>query len=309
MKFSVTIPAFKSKYLKECIESVLRQTYLNYEIIIVNDASPENIESVIHSFSNPKIKYFCNEKNIGAVEVVDNWNKCLEYATGDYIICMGDDDMLLPNCLEEYAKLIEKYPGLGVYHAWTEIIDENGDFVDLQAPRPERESVYSLIWNRWNGRKQYIGDFCFDAARLRKNGGFYKLPLAWGSDDISAVIAANYSGIANCQSIGFCYRINSQTISNTGMPEIKLKAIDEEMDWYKSFLKNEPQSELDKKIWFCINKMLQGHFDKKKSFVLTKDLCNSLSNVLYWFIHRKKYRISLKVILYALFTYLKIRNK
>lgn len=68
--------------------------------------------------------------------MVDNWNICLGYATGDYAICMGDDDKFLPNCLEEYVRLIAKYPGIGLLHGWTEIIDENStayqkQFIDV----------------------------------------------------------------------------------------------------------------------------------------------------------------------------------
>ena len=190
MRFSITIPAYKAKYLRECIESILSQTYSDFELIIVNDASPENLTSIIETFNDSRIKYFINTKNCGAVNVVDNWNKCLAYAKGDYIICMGDDDKLLPTCLEEYDKLINKFPDLGVYHAWTQIIDENSNIVRLQEMRPEFESVYSMMWGRWSGRIQFIGDFLFNRKRLIKNGGFYKLPLAWSSDDISAYIAA-----------------------------------------------------------------------------------------------------------------------
>ena len=156
MFFSVTIPAYKAKYFKECIDSILAQTYSDFELIIVNDASPEDLDSIVSSYSDSRIRYYINEKNCGAVNVVDNWNKCLEYAKGEYIICMGDDDRLLPNCLEEYVKLMEKYPGLGVYHAWTEIIDEKGEYKNMTDARPEYESVYSLIWHRWKGRSQYI---------------------------------------------------------------------------------------------------------------------------------------------------------
>lgn len=168
MKFSILIPAYKQQYLQECIESILAQTYRDFEIVVVNDASPEDLNSIVNSFTDSRIRYYINDKNCGAVNVVDNWNICLKYALGEYIICMGDDDKLLPRCLEEYNKLIECYPGLGVYHAWTEIIDENSNVIRMQEARPEREGVYSMIWGRWNGRTQYIGDFLFERKLLKK---------------------------------------------------------------------------------------------------------------------------------------------
>ena len=104
MKFSILIPAYKLAFFKECLDSILVQTYKNFEIVIVNDSSPEDLESVVLKYSDSRIKYFKNEKNCGVINVVDNWNICLSHATGDYVICIGDDDKLLPNCLEEYSK-------------------------------------------------------------------------------------------------------------------------------------------------------------------------------------------------------------
>ncbi len=106
MKFSITIPAYKKRYLAEAIESVIRQSYNDFELIIVDDCSPEDLYSIVQSFSDSRIKYFRNQTNCGAIDVVDNWNICLSYCTGDFVICMGDDDRLLPNCLEEYLELI-----------------------------------------------------------------------------------------------------------------------------------------------------------------------------------------------------------
>ena len=110
MKFTIAIPAFKARYLCNAIESCLNQTFSDFEIVVVDDASPENIASVVEKFDDNRIRFFRNDKNFGAIDVVDNWNKCLEYAKGEYIICMGDDDRLKPCCLEEFAKLMEKYP-------------------------------------------------------------------------------------------------------------------------------------------------------------------------------------------------------
>lgn len=286
MKFSILIPAYKQKYLFEAINSCLSQTYEGYEVIIVDDASPENLKSVVDKFDDPRIKYFRNEKNCGAINVVDNWNICLSHSLGDYVICMGDDDMLKPNCLEQYVKIFTKHPGLDVYHAWTELIDESSSMFDIQAPRQEWESVYSLIWNRWNGRlNQFIGDFCFDAKKLRMNGGFYKLPLAWGSDDITAVRAAINKGVANTQEICFQYRVNKNTISKTGNCRTKIDAILLERTWYREIFNKEllhPQNPTDAAYFSCIKTSMPHYYRKKISMTLANDICQHPINFLHW---------------------------
>ena len=125
--YSILIPAFKAKYLSATINSCLCQSYSNFEIIIVDDASPEDILGVVKSFNDERIHYYRNKANCGAVNVVDNWNICLDYANGDYVICMGDDDLLASCCLEDYNSIINKYPGLNVYHTRTLLIDDSSN--------------------------------------------------------------------------------------------------------------------------------------------------------------------------------------
>lgn len=224
MKFSITIPAYKQKYLYEAIESCLAQTYKDFELIIVDDASPEDLKSVVDRCQDSRIRYYRNEKNCGAMNVVDNWNICLGYAKGDYVICMGDDDRLLPNCLEEYSKLIEKYPDLDIYHGMTEIIDENGNVTNMQEARPEREGMYSMISGRLrNSRLQYIGDWLFKRTVLEQLNGYVNMPMAWGSDDLTSYTIAKNKGVANTQRPVFQYRISSLTISNSGHYREKAK--------------------------------------------------------------------------------------
>lgn len=239
MKFSITIPAYKQKYLYEAIESCLAQTYKDFELIIVDDASPEDLKSVVDRFQDSRIRYYRNEKNCGALNVVDNWNISLGYAHGDYVVCMGDDDRLLPNCLEEYSKLIDKYPNLDIYHGMTEIIDENSRVINIQEARPEREGMFSMISGRLhNCRLQYIGDWLFKRTTLELLNGYVNMPMAWGSDDLTAYTIAKNKGVANTQIPVFQYRISSLTISNNGHYREKSKVQFDVLNQVEVLLKN-----------------------------------------------------------------------
>lgn len=291
--FTIAIPAYKRKFLYEAVDSCLQQTYKNLEIVIVNDASPEDLDSVILQFNDPRIRYYRNKENCGAVNVVDNWNICLSHAKGDYIICMGDDDRLLPYCLEEYYNLMKKYPNLGVYHAWTELIDEESNFISIQQPRPEFETALSLAWNRWNGRnKQFIGDFCYDTERLRQEGGFYKIPLAWGSDDITAVRAARHAGIANTQTICFQYRVNRQTITKTGNASLKISAVLQEKDWFLNFISEQHAAiidldSLDAKYLICLKQDLPIYFREKLKREIIIDMKSNPLRIFKWILNQQ----------------------
>lgn len=293
IKFSVTIPAYKDKFLKETIDSVLAQTYPDYEVVIVNDASPYDLDSIVNLYEDPRIRYFKNEKNCGAKDVVDNWNICLSYATGEYLICMGDDDKLTPRCLQDFADLIENYPELDLFHARSEIIDDDSNFVCLLEERPEWESVYSLIYNP---RNSHLGDFLFKTETLRKNGGFYKLPYGWQSDDITAFIAAADHGVANTKEVGFQYRGNGLSISHDlTCIEDKIEAVRASVRWRLAFVADKhPDNKEDQKLIEHIKRdaSLYEHreIDNMVEFDIRK---NFWSRSWFWLTHKKKYRISL----------------
>lgn len=286
IKFSILVPAFKARFLAECIDSIMSQTYTNFELIIVNDASPENLGKIVSLYSDSRIQYYVNEKNFGAIDVVDNWNKCLGYASGDYVICMGDDDKLMPCCLEVYRKLIDKYPHVGVLHGMTAVINDGSKIIAVREPRPEFEDVFSLVYFRLQGRHQYIGDFLFKKDMLIDNGGFYKLPLAWGSDDLSAVMTAG-NGIANTCSIVFLYRENALTISSCGNTRLKAEAT----ILYKRILKeqllkqnNKVESDI---VRICLFNSYDDLFNRKIAFSIQSDIINNISSLIFWYKKRK----------------------
>jgi len=299
IKFSVTIPAYKDRYLKETIDSVLAQTYQNYEIVIVNDASPYDLDSIVNQYTDPRIRYFKNEKNCGAKNVVDNWNICLSYATGEYVMCIGDDDNLTPRCLQDFADLIEKYPQLDLFHARSEIIDDDSNFVMTLELRPEWESVYSLIYNP---RNTHLGDWLFKTETLRKNGGFYKLPYGWQSDDISAFIEAASHGVANTQEVGFQYRGNGLSISHDlTCIEDKIEAVRASVKWRLAFVDDKnPDNPEDKRLIELIkrdaNKYEYSEIDNMVEFDIRKDFW---SRSWFWLWHRRKHNISRKRYIYS----------
>lgn len=294
IKFSVTIPAYKDKYLKEAIDSVLAQTYQNYEIVIVNDASPYDLDSIVTKYNDPHIRYFKNEKNCGAKDVVDNWNICLSHATGEYLICMGDDDKLTPRCLQDFSDLIDKYPKLDLFHARSEIIDDDSNLVSVLEERPEWESVYSLMYNP---RNTHLGDWLFKTETLRKNGGFYKLPYGWQSDDISAFIAAEKHGVANTKEVGFQYRGNALSISHdlTSI-EDKIEAVRYAIKWRLEFIaERNPDNAEDLHFIKLIRQDSELYGNKAIDDMIEFDIRKHFwIRGWFWLWHRKEYNITIK---------------
>lgn len=109
-KVSIVLPVFNAgKYLKDCLESLLNQTYKNYELIIVDDHSTDNSYEILKEYKgkNKKIRIFRNNKNKGVSETA---KKAISLAKGDYIARMDADDIAILNRLEKQIRYLENHP-------------------------------------------------------------------------------------------------------------------------------------------------------------------------------------------------------
>ena len=98
---SICIPTYNGeKFLIECLDSALDQTYTNIEILIVDDCSSDRTVKITESYlqKDKRIKIYKNTKNLG---LVNNWNKCLQLSKGEYIKFAFQDDILLSTCVED----------------------------------------------------------------------------------------------------------------------------------------------------------------------------------------------------------------
>lgn len=124
---TILLPVYNCEtHLGEAIESILQQTYQNFEFIIINDGSTDNSESVILSFSDTRIKYFKNEKNI---QLIGTLNRGLELSQGKYIARMDQDDISEPNRIERQVLLMEEKSDIGVCGSWIKVFGIKDDII------------------------------------------------------------------------------------------------------------------------------------------------------------------------------------
>ena len=311
IKYSICIPAYKSKFLQECIQSILSQTVDNLELIILNDCSPEPVEEIVSQFGDSRVTYVKNRSNVGSLNLVDNWNKCLSLAHGEYIMIMGDDDLLEPDYLEEFSTLINRYPDLEVYHCRSRIIDDDGNTVMLTPSAPEFERVYDSIWHRLRQyRSNYISDYLYRTQSLKEREGFYYLPLAWGSDDITAFIASAEKGIAHTNRPVFNYRSNRLSITSTGNDLEKMYANLGYASWLEDFLETAPEDPADQTVYRHLLAHQQQYMQQRKMYTISKSVnSNPFDKTLQWLKNRRKLGLSVKEILVATAKGLNMKSK
>ena len=124
---TIAMPVYNAEhYIKKAIDSILNQTYSNWELVMVNDGSFDRSEEIILSYSDPRIRYFKNEINSG---IVKTRNRCLELARGKYIAVLDNDDVALPQRLEMQVSFLEANYDYGVCGSYWEIINDNDQLV------------------------------------------------------------------------------------------------------------------------------------------------------------------------------------
>ena len=123
------MPAYKAAYIKEAIENILDQTYKDFQLIVYDDCSPEDLKTIVTQFNDKRVLYRCNEQNMGGKNLVAHWNLLLEIAKSDYVILAPDDDLYAPTFLEEINKLVIKYPDVNVLKSRVKKIDADGDLL------------------------------------------------------------------------------------------------------------------------------------------------------------------------------------
>jgi glycosyltransferase involved in cell wall biosynthesis len=111
-RVSVVMPTYNDAlYLRDAIDSILNQTFTDFEFIIVNDGSADDTERIILSYEDKRIRYLKNEVNAGNTVAR---NKGMEAARGRYIAIMDSDDVSVPDRLETQYKYMERHPGIGI---------------------------------------------------------------------------------------------------------------------------------------------------------------------------------------------------
>lgn len=142
---SVVMPAYNAaKYLREAIDSILAQTYTDFEFIIINDGSTDDTRAIIQSYDDPRIVYLENETNSGICVTL---NKGLDAARGRYIARMDADDISLPERLAAQVAYMDAHPEVGV--AGSDIVVFGEDFAPYtfkQLHTPE-DCMAGLLFN------------------------------------------------------------------------------------------------------------------------------------------------------------------
>jgi len=140
---SVVMPVYNGdRYLREAIESILNQTFTDFEFIIINDGSTDKTEEIILSYDDKRISYVKNESNL---KISETLNKGIALAQGEYIARMDADDISYPDRFEKQVLFMEENVDIGVCGTWLRTL---GDLNEVwQVPVSHKEISTQMLFN------------------------------------------------------------------------------------------------------------------------------------------------------------------
>lgn len=145
---SVIMPVYNAeKYVIQSIESILKQTFHDFELILVDDCSTDSSLDLIKNITNDKVKVLQTPQNSGASI---SRNLGISHAQGKYIAFLDADDWSYPQRLEKQVNFLEANPQIGLIGTWAEIISEKGELIDeFVWEIPQRQIVPRLLFHNY----------------------------------------------------------------------------------------------------------------------------------------------------------------
>lgn len=198
------------KFLKESIDSILGQTFKNFEFIIVNDASSDNSLTIIESYHDSRIVLINNKRNMGLTKSL---NSAIGFAKGRYIARMDADDIALPQRLEKQAKMFEDDPELVLLGAEVELITKEGISFGSRGHETEPAAIRVQLL-QGNGGALTHPVVMFRVDKFHEIGGYDELFTV--VEDLDLFLRLSEKGrVINLPDTLLCWRQHENSINHT----------------------------------------------------------------------------------------------
>lgn len=233
-KLAIVIPAYKARFLDDCLHSICSQTNKNFTVYIGNDGSPDDIDIIVVKYKDTiHIEYKKFDNNLGGTSLIKQWERCIAMINDEeWIWLFSDDDMMDQDCVESFYNLQNENDDCNVFRFNLQVVNTNGKVVRTTI-YPKDESADSFLINRFALKyDSAISNYIFSRTAYNKFG-FKEFPLAWCSDDASII---NFSGEQPIIAIDKSYvqwRVSALNISAMGSDAIQKQKVHARLAYIK----------------------------------------------------------------------------
>ncbi len=265
---SVIIPVSNGeRTIKETIDSVLNQTFLDFELIVINDGSQDLTLKIVSSILDPRLKVF-SYPNAG---LAATRNRGISHASGEYISFIDADDLWTPDKLEAQFKALQANPQAAVAYSWTDWIDESGQFLRPGGHISVNGDVFATLLVRdfvESGSNPLIR-----AEALAEVGGFDESLPAVEDWDMWLRLAAGYEFVC-VPSPQILYRVSSSSMSSNvwKMEAGSLRVIERAFAVAPESLQHMKREVLGNRYKYLTFKAVEGTPERKKGLAAVRFL-------------------------------------
>lgn len=225
-RISVVMAVFNGlPYLKNSVESILGQTYTNFELIIVDDASTDKSWKYLKSIKDRRVKLLKNTRNLG---LAASLNLALLKSSGAYIARMDADDISLPRRLEIQLNFLLTHPSVEICGTWVNLMDENGKIITtIKMPTKDSQIKQRNKWTPALIHPTWMGN-----SRLFKNLGGYD-PKFDTVEDLDFLLRAKQSEMANIDKCLLLWRTTTSRRSKSSINTMYKKSLEVRWKYFK----------------------------------------------------------------------------
>ncbi|MFH1827615.1 MAG: glycosyltransferase [bacterium] len=206
-KVTVLMPVYNAeKFLKEAIDSILSQTYKDFEFLIINDGSIDNSSKILKKYKDSRIKIINHKRNMG---LIFSLNEGIKLATGIYIARMDADDISLPLRIAKQVRFMENNPDIAVCGSWIKVFNNSDNHI-WKVPN-DFETIRCLMLFH---SAIYHPTVMIRSEIFKKNTLHYDISFIHAEDyELWIRIMKNFE-ISNLEEILLCRRIHQNSVGN-----------------------------------------------------------------------------------------------
>lgn len=285
MVVSVVMPLYNcEEYVKDAVDSILNQSFRDFELIIIDDNSQDDTFSIVEQFKDQRIKKYKTEKNVGAAGAI---NKGLEVCSGELIAVMHGDDIALSNRLELQVNFFTKEPKVDILGTQCKLISSAGSLLNKKPssfPTTIDLVKYSLLFDNVlchptvMFRRKIIDEY-----QLKYNPKYRSVE----DYDFWTQSALKGAGIANLNEVCLYYRIHDSQVSVTQSTQMHKDLVDVRNNYRLNF------RPIISDLIVRIENLSDCDMDIIINDIRTRPLTNGVRRMLYAIVSQKLH-ISLK---------------
>lgn len=206
MKVTVLMPVYNAeRFLKEAIDSILQQTFPEFEFLIINDGSTDKSSDIIESYKDSRIIHVKLARNAGIVNAL---NSGIALAKGEYIVRMDSDDIALPGRILRQLEFMEKHQEVGVSGTWVEYIGEKAGVI--KTPHDHNE----IVWGLLKGCVLFHPTVIIRSSLIKGKGITYPADYPHAEDYALWLRLIKDTRFANMQEILLQYRFSGKSVGS-----------------------------------------------------------------------------------------------